>query len=102
NELGASYEALSTAKIAEAPGVDEVGRYHSLYPRALRDDPASPWMLHVAGGRRRLALLAGAPVVAITGSRRASDYGVEMAHTLARGLAASGVTVICELADGIA
>jgi DNA processing protein len=102
SELGARYEALSTEQIAEAPGVEAVCRHHDLYPRALRDDPASPWMLHVAGGRRRLALLAGAPVVAITGSRRASDYGVEMAHTLARGLAASGVTVICELADGIA
>jgi DNA processing protein len=39
--------------------------------------------------------------VAIVGSRRATDYGMEMARALARGLAASGVTVTASLSDGI-
>ena len=36
------------------------------------------------------------------GSRRASDYGIEIARSLARGLAASGVSVAASLTDGIA
>ncbi len=40
--------------------------------------------------------------MAIVGSRRATDYGMEMARSLARGLAASGVTVVGGLSDGIA
>jgi DNA processing protein len=58
-------------------------------------------MLYVAGGAARLVQFTTAPVVAILGSRTASDYGMEMARSLARGLAASGVTVTSGLADGI-
>ena len=76
-------------------------RHHRDYPRAL-NGPAAPRMLNVAGGRTRLTTLAAAPVVAILGSRAASDYGMEMASSLARGLAASGVTVTACLVDGIA
>ena len=47
------------------------------------------------------ALLAQ-PTVAIVGTRRASDYGMEVAYGLARGLAASGITVVSGLAEGIA
>ena len=39
--------------------------------------------------------------MAIVGSSRATDYGMEMAKSLARGLAASGVTVASGLSDGI-
>ncbi len=59
-------------------------------------------MLHVAGGATRLAKLTAGPVVTILGSRAASDYGMQMARNLARGLAASGVTVAASLTDGIA
>jgi DNA processing protein len=41
-------------------------------------------------------------VVAIVGSGAASDYGMETARGLARGLVASGVTVVASLTDGIA
>ena len=58
-------------------------------------------MLHVAGGIERLEELLAQPVVAIVGTRRASDYGMEVAHGLARGLAASGITVVSGLAEGI-
>jgi DNA processing protein len=58
-------------------------------------------MLHVAGGVARLGELLSHPAVAIVGTRRASDYGMEVAHGLARGLAASGITVVSGLAEGI-
>jgi DNA processing protein len=40
-------------------------------------------------------------VVAIVGTRRASDYGMETARALARGLTASGLTVASGLTEGI-
>jgi DNA processing protein len=57
--------------------------------------------LYVTGAAQQLQELAAQPIVAIVGSRRATDYGMEMARGLARGLAASGVTVVGSLADGI-
>jgi DNA processing protein len=56
----------------------------------------------VLGGSDRLARLTQGPVVAIVGSSAPSDYGREMARSLARGLSASGVTVTAGLGDGIA
>jgi DNA processing protein len=80
---------------------ESVCRHDPRYPNALSGNGA-PRMLNVAGGVERLRELTRMPVVAIVGSRRASDYGMEMAKSLARGLAASGVTVTSGLSDGIA
>jgi DNA processing protein len=76
-------------------------RHRDGHPRSL-DGPAAPHMLEVLGGAARLTELAGAPVVAVLGSRRASDYGIETARGIARGLAASGVSVVASVTDGIA
>jgi DNA processing protein len=81
--------------------VETICHHRRDYPHAL-DGPAAPHMLEVAGGAARLAELASAPVVAVLGSTRASDYGIEMARGLARGLAASGVSVAGSVTDGIA
>jgi DNA processing protein len=82
-------------------GAESVCRHDPRFPRGL-SGPTAPHMLHVAGGAGRLSQLAAAPVVAIVGCRRASDYGMEVAKDLARGLSASGVTVAGTMADGIA
>jgi DNA processing protein len=101
-ELKARYAQFDASREVEpVEGVEGVCRHQRNYPRALRDAGA-PRMLHVAGGVARLGKLAAAPTVAIVGSRRATDYGMEMAKSLARGLAASGVTVTSGLDDGIA
>jgi DNA processing protein len=83
-------------------GVEALSRDCPGYPRALQESPGAPRTLYVAGGRERLARLLAEPVVAIVGSERASDYGMEMARGLARGLAVSGVTVVSAFANGIA
>ncbi|HEV2973763.1 MAG TPA: DNA-processing protein DprA [Solirubrobacteraceae bacterium] len=57
--------------------------------------------LHVLGGLERLQALAAEPVVAFVGRASASDYGVAVAASLARGLAAAGVVVASGLAGGI-
>lgn len=71
------------------------------YPQRLRD--GSPGVaLHIEGTMAQLERLLDAPVVAILGSANPSDYGTRIASALARGLAASGVTVISKLESGIA
>jgi DNA processing protein len=83
-------------------GVEAVCRHSPGYPPALRESPGAPKMLYVLGGSERLARLTAEPAVAIVGSERPTDYGMEMARSLARGLAVSGVTVMSAFANGIA
>lgn len=100
-ELRAGYAAFASAAVEHMPGVTGLCRHDGRYPRAL-SGAAAPWMLHLAGHPQRLERLGAAPVVALLGSTRASDYGLETARGLARGLAASGVTVASTVAAGIA
>jgi DNA processing protein len=99
-ELIAGHARFDHRDLRNAEGALSVCRHRSSYPKALRD-AGSPAMLNVHGGVGRLRDLTAAPTVAILGSSRASDYGVEMAKSFARGLAASGVTVTSGLSDGI-
>ncbi len=101
-ELKARHAGFDPSEeIEPVEGVERVCRHDRAYPCALREGEASR-MLRVAGGVARLGELTSTPVVAIVGSRRATDYGMEMAKSLARGLAASGVTIASGLDDGIA
>jgi DNA processing protein len=99
-ELAAGYARFEAHDLPPTNGAQTVCRHRSQYPRLLRD-AGSPAMLNVEGGVARLAELTAAPTVAILGATHASDYGVEMAKSLARGLAASGVTIAGGLCDGI-
>jgi DNA processing protein len=83
-------------------GVQSICRHHRAYPPRLRENTLAPHALGVRGGLRRFAEISGEAVVAIVGTRRATDYGMETARELARGLAASGVTVASGLSEGIA
>jgi DNA processing protein len=100
-ELRADYASFHPQEAADDPRLQSICRHRRGYPRAL-DCPAAPPMLHVQGGTARLSALAAAPVVTILGAHNASDYGIQMARGLARGLAASGATVAASLTDGIA
>jgi len=100
-ELTRNYRRFRACELPSAAGVQRVCRHDPRYPRRLCN-PAGPQMLHVAGTAARPGQLAAAPVVALIGSRRASDYGRQVAAALARGLSASGVTVTAGLSDGIA
>jgi DNA processing protein len=85
-----------------ADGVERICRHDPSYPAVLTEKAGMPTLLHVAGGLDRLTRVLAEPTVAIVGTRAASDYGIEVAHGLARGLAASGVAVVGGLAEGIA
>ena len=63
----------------------------------LPDPPAEK--LYARGGEIEEALRA--PTVAVVGARSCTDYGAHVARTLARELAAGGVTVVSGLARGV-
>lgn len=71
------------------------------YPARLRALQAPPVALYVAGGLDRFLGLAAADPVALVGSRRGSQYGLDVARSLGRGLASAGITVLSGMALGI-
>lgn len=81
---------------------ESICRHHSGYPRRLHETAFAPHALGVRGGLKRLAGISEQTVVAIVGTPRASDYGMETARELARGLAAAGVSIASGLSEGIA
>ncbi|HEX2015367.1 MAG TPA: DNA-processing protein DprA [Solirubrobacteraceae bacterium] len=92
--------AVARADIGRA-GLVGICRHDPRYPRQLRDRRDAPAILHAAGAPEVLPALLGAPAVSIVGARRASDYGLEVAESIGRGLAAAGVVVVSGLAAGI-
>ena len=94
-DLSAVRSSLASARL------ESICRCDPAYPPALRDLPAPPAVLHVAGGLPRLLALMDGDAVAIVGSRRATPYGLEVARALARGLSVSGVVVVSGMALGI-
>jgi DNA processing protein len=100
-DLHAAYAAWEAPPARDGGDVESVCRHHFAYPSSLRENALAPHTLEVRGGLERLTTMLKEPVVAIVGTRRASDYGVETARGLARGLAACGVTVASGLAEGI-
>jgi DNA processing protein len=95
------YAQFEHSQAPPIAGVQRICRHDPRYPPALAREDSSPRMLHVAGSLARLENLLAQPAVAIVGTRRASDYGMEVAHGLARALAASGITIVSGLAEGI-
>ena len=85
------------------PSVQAICRHVAGYPSGLCEHQQAPAALYVrGGGTERLARLMAKPAVAIVGSVHPTDYGMEMARSLARGLAGSGVTIVSGFANGIA
>jgi DNA processing protein len=101
SELQARYAETDPSGLVPEGPWETVCRHDRRYPSTLTGK-AAPRMLNVAGGVERLRDLSAGAVVAIVGSGRASDYGIEMAKSLARGLTASEVTVASGLSAGIA
>ncbi len=103
-EVAQELRCLDPARVregADAAGLELVCRCQEDYPARLRPLESAPAVLHVAGGLDRALTLLERDVVAIVGARRASGYGLEVARSLGRGLAAAGITVISGMALGI-
>jgi len=84
-----------------ASGVTALCRCDSRYPSQLEDLPDPPAVLHVRGDLARFERGLAADRVAIVGARRATEYGLQQARGLGRGLAAAGLTVVSGMALGV-
>jgi DNA processing protein len=95
------FDAAAYLHRADAAGLSLVCGCDARYPARLRELESAPAVLHVAGGLERFLELATADPVAVVGARRGSPYGREVCASLARGLAAAGLTVVSGMALGI-
>jgi DNA processing protein len=68
------------------------------YPLSLKEIPNPPACLYVKG---KLKDLSDLPIVCIVGSRKATDYGIKSAWSLAARLAGGGIAVLSGGALGI-
>lgn len=82
-------------------GLELLCRCHPSYPARLLELPSAPAVLYIAGELERFLASVDEEPVAIVGARRATTYGLETARSLARGLAAAGLTVVSGMAIGI-
>jgi DNA processing protein len=90
-----SFDAEVALEAVRAAGLSVACRCAPAYPAGLHDLPDPPAVLHWLG------TLPGGDGVAIVGARRATAYGLEVARSLGRSLAGSGVVVVSGMALGI-
>jgi DNA processing protein len=95
------FDGRPARRDADAAGLELICRCDPDYPDRLRELRAPPAVLHVAGSLDRFLSAAAADPVAVVGARAASPYGIGVARSLGRGLAAAGLTVISGMAAGI-
>jgi DNA processing protein len=82
-------------------GLTPLCRHDRRYPAALVTGSDAPAVIYVAGDPLAFCALLAEPGIAIVGARHASPYGVEVARSLGRDLAAAKATVISGMALGV-
>ncbi len=82
----------------EKLGAQVITREDETYPELLREIHDPPIALYVRGDLQKAC---ERPALAVVGSRRCSTYGVNVAESLSRDLAAHGLTIVSGLARGI-
>jgi DNA processing protein len=80
-----------------------VCRHDPQYPYVLTQTQTLdiPAVLYLAGEMESMWGIFKEPAVAIVGTRKATDYGMELARSLARDLTAAGIVVVSGMAEGI-
>jgi DNA processing protein len=102
-ELARSYAAAPAEPGQEGEAARRsrpICRHQPSFPVGLRF-ACGPRTVRALPATARLCELARGPVVALLGSARASDYGMDVGRALGRGLAAAGVAVSVLASDGI-
>ncbi|MEY3950536.1 MAG: hypothetical protein RJB21_294 [Pseudomonadota bacterium] len=79
------------------PSIISINQKHPYYPSRLLDLSDAPKEIYCLGNIKALKM----PSIAIVGSRKASDHGLNYAQFFARTLANHGFCVISGLAEGI-
>ncbi len=82
---------------AHAQGITLLVHEDTRYPAALRTIHDPPLVLYCKGDLSSLSL----PILALVGSRDASEYGRKVSYMLAQQLAEAGIAVVSGLALGI-
>lgn len=101
-ELHQSYETWRATQEQGDRDIERICRHHIAYPACLRTDALAPRTLGICGGLDRLSEALTQKVVAVVGARKATDYGLELARDLGRGLASCGLTVVSGVGEGVA
>ena len=91
-------QAYDIFGICEKFGIGMVDITDAAYPELLRHITAPPCLLFYDG---RFAEAFSHPTLTVIGTRHSTASGEASAAEFARGLAASGFTVVCGVADGI-
>ena len=97
SRTGGEVDVAAEEELAKRYGVKIVTPADEGYPARLRGVPGAPLALYVKGDVAALSK----PMVAIVGTRRATQYGHAVAHRLAADLASAGWCVVSGLALGI-
>ncbi|MFL5816156.1 MAG: DNA-processing protein DprA [Conexibacter sp.] len=84
-----------------ASGVTALCRCDPRCPSQLDDLPDPPAVLYIRGDLARFEHAMAADRVAMVGARRATEYGLQQARGIGRGLAAAGLTVVSGMALGV-
>jgi DNA processing protein len=92
------FDAGAARAAVTAAGLAAFCRCEAAYPDALHDLADPPAVLHVAGAAAAVAL---PDAVAVIGARRATHYGLTVAHDVGRALACAGISVVSGLALGV-
>lgn len=69
----------------------------SEFPKLLKEIPSAPYLIYTKGNYR----FNSAPMLAIVGSRKFSQYGKQAAISISRDLAKAGITIVSGMALGI-
>lgn len=103
-DIREQYEAFKPSQVRLDSCAAAVCRHDPHYPYMLSQAQAlgTPAVLYVDGDVESFKRMFAEPAVAIVGIRKATDYGIEIARSMARDLTAAGVPVISGLAEGIA
>jgi DNA processing protein len=94
----AAFSSAAARAAIDAGGLRSVCRCESAYPATLRELADPPAVLHIAGSP---GALGAGESVALVGARRGTNYGLDVARVLGRGLSAAGVPVISGMAMGV-
>jgi len=68
-----------------------------LYPQLLKEIPSAPYLIYVKGDYD----FNSAPMLAVVGSRKFSQYGRQATLALSKDLASAGITIVSGMAIGI-
>jgi DNA processing protein len=97
-ERYAAFSPSAARAAIAAADLSAICRCSDVYPDALRDLHDPPAVLHVAGAAHTVGL---GDAVAVVGARRATQYGLTVAHDLGRALSSAAVSVVSGLALGV-